>query len=160
MVVSPKGTSLEDLTVGLVISNSGKPLTPYEVGLVCKRLVGYGWEEKQIGKKLCMTTQRVNDLLDLVGAPKAVRDLVADGTVSATQAINTIKQHGPEAGAKLQAGAAIAKAKGKKKATSKHIDSKPTCRSVVKALLAWDKTSEFVYDDGLKKIIKAAKDSL
>ena len=39
VVVSPKGTSIEDLTVGLVTNNSGKPLSQYEIGLVCKRLV-------------------------------------------------------------------------------------------------------------------------
>lgn len=156
VVVSPKGTSLEDLTVALVTSNSGKPLTPYEVGIVCKRLTGFGWDEKQIAAKLCMTVQRVGGLLDLIGAPKAVRDLVVAGTVSATQAIETLKRHGPTAGDKLQAGAEKARATGKAKATKKHIDDKPTCRAVVKALLQWDKTQ----CGGLPEIIKMARAAL
>ncbi len=138
VVVSPRGTSIEDLTVGLVTNNSGRPLSQYEIGVVCKRLVGFGWEEKEIAKRLCMGATRVRDLLELVGAPAAVRKLVVDGVVSATQAIDTIKKHGAAAAEKLEAGAVRAKAKGKKKATKKHIDAeKPTCRAVVKALVEW-----------------------
>src|SRR3990167_1752192 len=157
VVVSPKGTSLEDLTVGLVINNSGKPLSQYEIGLVCKRLAGFGWEEKQIATRLCMTTQRVNDLLGFVPAPASVRKLVASGTVSATQAIDTIKKHGADAAERLEVGAQKAKASGKKKATRKHIEDKPTYRGVVVALLEWEKTASGTRDNGLKEIIKMAK---
>jgi ribosomal protein L19E len=85
-----------------------------------------------------MTTQRVGDLLLLAGSKKEIRDLVAEGTVSASQAIETVKKHGDKAAEKLEAGAAKAKAQGKRKATRKHIDSKPTCRAVVKALVEWN----------------------
>ena len=159
VVVSPKGTSVEDLTVGLVTNNSGHPLTQYEIGIVCKRLVGFGWDEKEIGKRLGMPASRIRDLLDLVGAPASVRDAVADGAVSATQAISTIKQHGAKAGEVLQAGIAQAKAKGKKKATRKHIESKPTYRSVVVALLEWAKESGAARDNGLKAVLKLAREA-
>ena len=159
VVVSPKGTSVEDLTVGLVTNNSGHPLTQYEIGIVCKRLVGFGWDEKEIGKRLGMPASRIRDLLDLVGAPASVRDAVADGAVSATQAISTIKQHGAKAGEVLQAGIAQAKAKGKKKATRKHIESKPTYRSVVVALLEWAKESGIARDNGLKAVLKLAREA-
>lgn len=156
VVVSPKGTSLEDLTVGLVMSNSGKPLTPYEVGIVCKRLMDFGWDEKQIIKRLAMTMQRVRDLLALIGPPNAVRDLVIAGSVSATQAIETLKRHGSGASEKLATGVAKAKIVGKKKATKKHIDGKPTCRAVVNALLAWDATK----DGDLSSIVAMARESV
>jgi len=159
VVVSPKGTSLEDLTVGLVTNNSGKPLSQYEIGVVCKRLIGFGWEEKEIAKRLAMTATRVGDLLGLVAAPAAVRNLVKDGTVSATQAIETIKKHGDKAADKLTAGAEKAKASGKAKATKKHIDGKPSYRAVVVALLAWEKTATAARDNDLKSIIRMAKDA-
>lgn len=157
VVVSPKGTSVEDLTIGLVTMNDGEPLSQYEIGLVCKRLIGFGMDEKEIAKRLGMATSRVSDLLTLTAAPAAVRKLVANGNVSASQAIATVKKHGPEATAKLEAGVAVAAANGSKKATAKHIDAKPTHRAVVKALLAWDNKGG---DHGkLAKIIDMARES-
>ncbi|MGP1677882.1 MAG: ParB/RepB/Spo0J family partition protein [Burkholderiales bacterium] len=159
VVVSPKGTSLEDLTVGLVTNNSGKPLSQFEIGMVCKRLVGFGWDIKEIAKRLSLASPRVDDLLMLVAAPASVRKLVADGTVSATQAIGTLKRDGPKASEKLQAGAEKAKAAGKKKATAKHIDAKPSYRAVVVALLAWAKDSGAAWDSKLKVVLKMAKEA-
>lgn len=157
VVVSPKGTSLEDLTVALVTSNSGKPLTPYETATVCKRLVSFGWDEKEIAKRLSKTTQQVSDLLVLVAAPAAVRKLVAEGEVSATLAIETLKRHGPEAAERLSAGVEKAKASGKKKATKKHIDGKPTFRAVVTALLDWERNTAETPSAELKAVLKLAK---
>lgn len=159
VVVSPKGTTMEDLTVALVTSNSGKPLTPYETGLVCKRLISFGWEEKEIAKRLGVAAQRVGDLLTLVAAPKSVRSLVMAGTVSASQAIDTIKKHGDKAPEKLAAGAEKAAASGKRKATRKHIDEKPTYQAVVRAFLEWEKVSIEPIDDWLKKIVEMAKEA-
>jgi hypothetical protein len=159
VVVSPKGTSIEDLTVGLVTNNNGKPLSPYEIGVVCKRLTGFGWDEKAVAKRLSMTAQRVGDLLTLVAAPAAVRKLVSDGTVSATQAIETLKKHGDKAAEKLEIGAAKAKASGKKKATKKHIDAKPSYRAVVVALLAWEGAQVREPDHELKAVLKMAKEA-
>jgi len=162
VVASPKGTNMEDLIVGLVINNSGKPLTQFEVGTVCKRLAAFGWDEKEIGRRLGMSAQRVGDLLGLAGAPATVRRLVADGKVSATQAIDTIKRHGAEAGDKLKAGVEKAAAAGKGKATRKHIEGKPTTRAVVKALIEWAEVESALVGDytALKKIVKMARESL
>ena len=162
VVVSPKGTSLEDLTVGLVTNNSGKPLSQYEIAVVCKRLVGFNWTEKEIGRRLGMATNRVADLLTLVGAPVAVRNLVKSGTVSATQALDTIKRHGDKAAEKLELGAEKAKAAGKTRATRKLIDAKPTYRAVVVALLAWADTADddCTGIDRLPPIIKMAREAV
>lgn len=121
MVTKPRGTSMEDLTVALVTSNSGKPLSPYELGLVCKRLIGYGMEVKDVAKRLSLTEVYINNLLDLVGAPKAIRDMVINGAVSATLAINTLHEHGKDAAKVLGAGVKEAKASGKERATQKHV---------------------------------------
>lgn len=159
VVVTPKGTSIEDLTVGLVTNNSGKPLSQYEIGLVCKRLIGFGWDEKQIGRRLAMNVQRVGDLLNLVAAPAQVRKLVINGTVSATQAIDTIKRHGDKAAEKLEAGAQKAKVKGKKKATRRDIETRPTYRQVVMELLAWAKVQVGEQDKAMTKVLKMAREA-
>jgi hypothetical protein len=154
VVISPKGTSVEDLTVGLVTNNTGKPLSQYEIGVVCKRLVDFGWDEKQIGQRLGMPTAKVSGLLELAGDPAAVRKLVSSGVVSASQAIETLKKNPETAVEKLEAGAAKAKAAGKKKATKKHIDEKPTYRAVCKALVEWDDSDRS--EAGWKKVVKMA----
>lgn len=124
VATKPRGTTLEDLTVALVKANEGLPLTPYEIGVVCKRLSGMGLDEKTIAKRLGYTLQYVNDLLGLVGAPKAIRDMVVNGQVSATAAVKEIKQHGPKAVLRLQEGLQAAHAAGKTKVTGKHIGKK------------------------------------
>ena len=121
VVTKPRGTSMEDLTIALVTSNSGRQLSPYEIGVVCKRLVGYGMEPKAIAQRLGFTPVYVNGLLDLVAAPKALRDLVTEGKVSATLAVETLKKHGKEAAAVLTSGVKEAKAKGKDRVTKKHV---------------------------------------
>ena len=97
VVTKPRGTSMEDLTVALVTSNTGEKLRPFEVAKVCKRLIGYGMTEADIAKRIGLTRAYVIDLLALLAAPKAVRDMVSEGKVSATEAGKTIKQHGKKA---------------------------------------------------------------
>lgn len=131
LVVKPKGTSMEDLTVALYTSNTGKPLTVFETAMLCKRLLGMGLNEKQIAQRLGFKAGKkyVDDLLSLTAAPKELRDLVATGSVGASLAIATIKTDGPaKAVKKLSAAVEKAKADGKKKITpkavraDKHID--------------------------------------
>jgi ParB family chromosome partitioning protein len=124
MVTKPRGTSMEDLTVALVTSNSGRQLGPFEVALVCKRLVGYGMEPPAIAKRLGYGKAYIDGLLDLVAAPKAVRDLVISGKVSATLAIETLKKHGKAAGKVLTEGVKQATASGKERVTKKHVEAK------------------------------------
>lgn len=121
VVTKPRGTSMEDLTVALVTSNSGRPLTPLEVGLVCKRLVDYGMEPPVVAKRLGLTPVHVNNLLDLVAAPKQVRDLVSTGKVSATLAIETLRSEGKEAAKVLAESVKVAETSGKQRATKKHV---------------------------------------
>ena len=121
VVTKARGTSMEDITIGLVTSNSGAALKPLEVAKVCKRLVGYGMEVKDIATRLTLTPAYVNQLLDLLAAPKAVRELVSNGTIAATLAMDTIKKHGKEATKMLTAGVKEAKSTGKTRVTAKHV---------------------------------------
>lgn len=97
VVTKPRGTSMEDLTIALVTSNSGEKLRPYEVAKVCKRLIGYGMSEADIAKRLMLTRAYVLDLLNLLAAPTAIREMVSGGKISATEATKTIKKHGKAA---------------------------------------------------------------
>lgn len=102
VIVSPKGTSTEDLNVALVVGNAGKPLTPYEQSVVCKRLVGCGLDSKQIADRLgYASAQYVDNLLMLQSAPLPVRRMVEEGVVSPTEAIKVLSKHGSGAHAVL-----------------------------------------------------------
>lgn len=142
VVTKPRGTSMEDLTVALYTSNTGERLTPYETAKVCKRLIGYGMDEATIAQRLALTRTYVSSLLDLLAAPKAVRDMVSDGKVSASEALKTVKAHGKEAAKVL---AKAAKSATKERITAKDItkatDSLPP---FAQKALAW-----MVKNDGL-----------
>jgi ParB family chromosome partitioning protein len=97
VVTKPRGTSMEDLTIALVTSNSGEKLRPFEVAKVCKRLIGYGMTEADIAKRLMLTRAYVLDLLNLLAAPAEIREMVSGGKISATEATKTIKKHGKDA---------------------------------------------------------------
>jgi len=122
VVIKPRGTNLEDLTVALVTGNTGKPLTPLEIAVVCKRLQSMGLDDATIAKRLNFkAVNYVGELLDLIGSPREVRDLVRSGKVSATEARKALKQHGTQTAAVLADAVQIAAKAGKTRATAKHI---------------------------------------
>lgn len=125
VVVSAQGTSVEDLTVALVRSNSGKPLEPYELAIVCKRLSRFSWEVDEIAHRLGFTKTYVDNLLLLISSPIAIRQMVMDGKLSATTAVEAIKQHGDKATVKLQAALEQAQSDGKERVTKRLLPPKP-----------------------------------
>lgn len=118
VVTKPRGTSMEDLTVALYTSNTGEKLTPYELAKLCKRLLGFGLDEGQIAKRFGLTRAYVVDMLNLLAAPKKLRDMVTEGTVSATEATKAVKAHGSKAADVLDT---AVKESGKTRITSKDI---------------------------------------
>lgn len=121
VITKAAGTSMEDLDVALAKGNTEGKLTPYETGLVCKRLIGRGLEPADVAARLGMETGYVRDLLGLVAAPAAVRKLVIEGTVSSTLAIDMLQKHGADAIKYLEAGERTAVAAGATRVTAKHI---------------------------------------
>lgn len=121
VVTKPNGTSMSDLTVALVTSNSGAPLTPYEVAVVCKRLIGYQMTEDEIATRIGVSKTQVKNYLTLMSAPHEIHQLVIDEKVSATLAIETYRKHGNDAVALLREGVATAEDAGKERATRKDV---------------------------------------
>jgi len=123
-VVAPRGTSVEDLTVDLVTGNNGDALGPFEVAIVAKRLLNFGWEIPEIARRLDFTETYINDLLMLMESPKALRDMVQRDEVAAATAVELLHKHGGD-GAKvteiLQNSLARAQAAGKTRVTPKFV---------------------------------------
>lgn len=124
VVVKPAGTSREDLTVALVQSNTGAPLTPYETGIAVKRLLGYGMEKAVVATRLGLSERYIDDLMLLQGAPKSVRDMVIADKVTATTAIATLKNDAKGAADALKTGLEKAEKSGKKRVTAKNLPAK------------------------------------
>ena len=167
-VVSPRGTTMVDITVGLVKNNEGKPLEPIEKAVVFKRLVGWGWDEAKVAERFSVTAGYVKDLLRLLESPEEIKSLVSAGKVSAGTAIKQIKKEGNgEAAKTLTAAVKNAEAKGATKVSAKHLKKegfglkpgevvkrKPTAKEMNELLLlVWgDKNYEKLDKDTIAKI--------
>lgn len=135
VVTKNRGTDMIDLTVSMGVSATSKPLKPYELAKVCKRLIGYGLDEAEIARRLSKGKPYIDDLLRLVEAPQKLQDMVKSGQVSATLAVSTIKEHGEQATDVLNTATVAATAAGKKKVTRQHVEAtseKPKRTPVVK----------------------------
>lgn len=124
VVTKARGTSIEDLTVALYTSNGGRPLTPIETAEVCKRLTGFGWDERQIAQRLGLTPTYVGNLLDLAAAHPEIRQMVQSGKVAATLAMEVLRKDGANARETLRTAVQEAEAEGKAKITRKRLQSK------------------------------------
>lgn len=121
VVVVPKETSVEDLICGLVTTNAGKPLTPYEISIVCKRLAGFGWNNSLIAQRLAFTASYVDALLEIPGYPLKIREMIQEGQVSVSMARDLVKTYSHKATEKLEEAVKAAASAGAKRVTSKHI---------------------------------------
>ncbi|MDR5805265.1 ParB/RepB/Spo0J family partition protein [Caballeronia sp. LZ001] len=134
VVNEARGTTDEDRIVGLITNNSGKRLTPYGEGLVCKTLIGRGLSEKEISRRTGFPLAKVLNVLSLVGAPKPIRDMVTSGKVSATTAIKTMRQHGTGAVAALEKGVKRASEAGKSKVMPRMVERSNPIESAVESI--------------------------
>lgn len=155
VVLKPADSSVADLTIALVQDNSGRPLTPYEMGVVVQRLAGMKdgennplFAKADIARKLSITERYIDDLNVLVGAPAKVRTAVLEGAVSSTLAIQELRRNPKKAEERITAAVTKAKASGKSKATRKDIGT-------VKMLTVRE-TISIATGDSIKDVLKAA----
>jgi ParB family chromosome partitioning protein len=125
--------SVEDILVAMVRGNTGRPLTPYENGLVCKRLSKMGWDSKKIAMQLGFSVQRTDNLLLLMGSDHRIRQMVATEQVAADVAINAILKHHERAYEVLAAAHQAAKDAGKNRVTERFVHSGMLARAAKKS---------------------------
>lgn len=114
--------SMADLTVSLHTSNSGRPLTPYELGIVVKRLLTEENADKEdIARRLAVTPRYIDDVILLAEAPVKVRNHVLAGEVSSTMAIQELRRDPKAAAERISTAVSKAQGKGKKRATAKDV---------------------------------------
>lgn len=145
VVVRRDQPSMADLTVALHTSNSGRPLTPYELGIVVKRLLtDEGADKNEIARRLAVTPRYLDDVILLADAPAKVRNHVLAGDVSSTMAIQELRRDPAAAADRISSAVSKAQGKGKKRATAKDVGPKLKRQTQVVSVAAGDNMKELV----------------
>jgi ParB-like chromosome segregation protein Spo0J len=134
--VKTEGRSANEADYVLRQILDGKPKTAFELGAVCKRLVGFGWTIAEIAKRSGKSPSAINAALDLQGAAPEVQKMVASGRISASLAAKTVKAEGVAAADTLTKAIDHAKQRGSEKATARDIGEAPKVRQSKIALVA------------------------
>ena len=123
VIVEGRGTDEADHILSQITRNSGRPLTPYEQGLVFKKLIGFGWDEAQIAKKTGFSRTHVTNMLNLHEAPVEVQAMVKSGQVSASLASKVVRESPDTETAKqtLRDALGVANEAGKDRVTEQHV---------------------------------------
>jgi len=144
-----------DRTMDLLNSNAGLSLTMLEKATVVKRLLNFGWSVEDIAKKHGVSVTAVNNMLVIHEAPEPIKELVKEGAVSATTAIETIQEKGTEAAVKvLEDAVENAQARGKTRATAKDLHPR-----IKKVTLPAEKKGLAIYNFKSKKSDNFSPDS-
>lgn len=120
-VTTERGTTMADLLISTVTGNEGEQLRPIETAGIVRELIKMNFTEDEIARRLNFSRTYITNLLDMLEAPRAVREMIQEGQVAAAVALNTVREHGENAITALQAGLEVAKSKGKDKVTPKHL---------------------------------------
>ena len=106
----------EEITLQILASNDGLPLTVPEKAEAIRRLQSFMWSYDDIAKKIGWSVSKVRNVLILHDAPDDIVKMVKDGEISPSAAIRAIQAHGAD-GAKEVIETAIdtAKKEGRKK---------------------------------------------
>jgi hypothetical protein len=113
----------EDLTLAILTSNDGLPLTSLEKAKAVVKLKSFMWSPAEIAKKTGWSLSHVNNLITLHDAPDTILNMVKDGKVSATLATKLVKSKGADKAQSMLEQAVDKSTKaGKKKATQSDLD--------------------------------------
>lgn len=125
-----------DRVAHMLNSASGLALTPLQLGVQYRKLIGFGWSEKQIADRRGKSIQHVKDMILLAESNSDVHQAVNAGQISGTAALKIVKEHGSKAGAVIREGVEAAQAAGKSKVTPKALARTTSPRKPADKLLA------------------------
>jgi ParB-like chromosome segregation protein Spo0J len=104
----------EERVAGMLVKNTGKGFNTLEKAGVVRRLLSAGKSLEWIEEETGLTTTRLKQLLEVDALPEPVREQVAHGTVSATEAVRVVREHGDDAPAVIEQAAALSGENGAK----------------------------------------------
>lgn len=95
-VFESKGDEIDE-TILIAKENGGQSLSALSLAVIYGRLDGWGWDKARIGSEFGKTGEHVRQTLKLLELPVAMKKLIADGTVSASYAVELYEEHGDKA---------------------------------------------------------------
>ena len=113
-----KTVSEADRIVRMATRNQGLPHTAEEYAAIINKLQSYGWDDAEIAKRLQRSRQWLANIMDLASSPADVKAAVAEGTVSAIEAVKLVRKEGANAGAVI---AEAAKTSKSGRVTARHL---------------------------------------
>jgi len=163
--IEERGTDEASRLAEMVVRNTGKRFNPMELARICKRLSAYGWEQGQIAKGLGISPSYVSTLFDMLAMPAEAHEMVRNGEVAPSTALNAIRAADSEAEgvAALQDAVASSKAAGKKKATTSRVARAAASRGGKKGLMTLntvktEKVGAFFHYVGRARSLEAVKE--
>lgn len=163
----PEQPASEDVLIQ-ISANSGKPLSVAEQAEVCKKFIDAFLVEnleasltdaKEAFRQSLkgVSRQHIQNLLHLVNAPEEIKTLVAENKISASTAIEAIKDYGVEAAEEVIT-EAVEKAleNGKEKVTGKNLEAVAESNGVEKQRKEkkpkeFTEPEEFRFQDGMSR---------
>jgi len=142
-----------DRVAHMISSASGLPLTPLQLGVQYRKLIGFGWTEKQIADRVGKSGQHVKDMIVLAEANSDVHQAINAGEVTGTTAVALVKKHGSKAGKVIRDGVEKAKASGKTKATPKMFAEASVDQAGNKITVEWIPVGIRLPDDDITVLV-------
>lgn len=148
-----RGTNDVDRVLSQVIQNSGKPLTPLELGANFRKAMQLGAKIEEIAQRVCKSVSYVSQMIDFQGAPQEVHEMVRNGEVSATLAAKVHRERGTDAAVILRGAVKAARDNGQAKATEKHVAPRDQVWSRVQKIAKQAKRPDGVSDQDLYEVL-------
>lgn len=92
ILLLPKGYGAEEAILDLIVENESLPFTPWEQAKTLRDLRNFGWSPKDMAERSGKTAVYVRRLLSLADAPQKLINLVREGRVTATFAMDMIAE--------------------------------------------------------------------
>ena len=107
--------SEDQLFASSISSNGGKPLTQWEIGEGCRRLMRFGWSKEKIAASICKSVRYVTDAIALSNVPVEAKAMMAAGEATPGAVLSTVREHGDAAPKVLREKLETAKVQGRDK---------------------------------------------
>ncbi|MDE2097124.1 MAG: ParB N-terminal domain-containing protein [Patescibacteria group bacterium] len=97
-IPEPKNIGTEQRYADLHVRNTGKRFSLIEQAALAKRLISFGWSESQIAKNWGVSASNISKLLSIDTLPEQAKQLIRQGDVAPTVALQAVRDFGETEG--------------------------------------------------------------
>jgi ParB-like chromosome segregation protein Spo0J len=119
----PRNATEKDLTMSILTRNASLAHTAIEQSKIVKKLLLLGVSREEVMRRGSITPGRMDIIIRLCDAPESVREMVSEGEIAPTTAVNVLRREGKDRGVTvLQEAVDTAQSEGKKKAPASSVN--------------------------------------